>query len=255
MTFIESLYEADLIPRMMFSIYLSSTTKVTDTDSVIIFGSSALHTYSSLTQTHKVDITDTGFWSVNMPAVTVHSQVLNITAKVAIIDTGTSLLGVHETDYADLILSLVQGLEGCEQPAGGFFGCTCHNSSDFPTITLTLGGYDFDISPERYTQEAGSEGYHRCFLLIQPSSFRLKGGQSAWILGDVFMREYYMEFDMEERTIGIAGGRASSHSPGNSGFRAWVIIGAISLAAITVLLLFKCRKNNAPATNYAPLPP
>lgn len=250
----ESLFKSALIPQMMFSMYLSSTTEVTDSDSTIIFGGSDLHAYSSLNQTNKIAVTDTGFWSVHMPAVSVHSQLLNVTAKFAIIDSGTSLMVVCEADYSNLVSSLVQGLEDCRQPVGGSLDCSCTNSSDFPTITLTLGGYDFDISPEHYIQEGGSEGNRRCFLLIQPSSFHLQEGQSAWILGDVFMRGYYMEFDMEERTVGIAGGRVSSYNPPGSGFKVWVIVVSISFAVSTVILIFKCRKSSAPATNYTPLP-
>ena len=239
----------------MFSIYLSTTTAVTDTDSIIIFGGSDLSTYSPLNFTNKIDVLDTGFWSVPLRTASLGTQLLNISSEYAMVDTGTSLLSVYEADYAGLIARVVEGFESCAQPPGGFLGCNCNNSSDFPNITLTLGGYDIDISPEHYIQEGGSEANRRCFLLIQSSSFQLPGGTPAWILGDVFIRGYYMEFDMQEMTIGIAGGRTSRYISSNySRFHVWVIVVAACLVVISVVLIFAYCKARAAMSNYRLLP-
>lgn len=196
-----------------------------------------------------------------MSYLTVNGKSLSFDADYAIIDTGTSLFTVYEKDYKGLVSKLIDGFSGCVQ-SQGLVGCECESASDFSTFTVTLGSYDFDVLPEYYILEQEQGGTNYCFLLIQPANFELPGGKSAWILGDVFIRGYYMEFNMEEMTIGIAGGsygpHKKSHSNSGSSFPVWgivlIVIACLAVVGTAVVLLFLCNKRrNSPKANYVPL--
>merc|ERR1711972_1034799 len=70
-------------------------------------------------------------------------------------------------------------------------------SQNLPDITFTLGNKDFSLGADHLIIERmGSV----CILGIQ--SIQLK--TPMWILGDVFMRKYYVQFDWGHRRVGFA---------------------------------------------------
>ena len=197
-----------------------------------------------------------------MPQVKVAGKSVSMDASYAVIDTGTSLFTVYGDDFKTLVLKLIAGFTSCGQTQDGMVGCICEDYTDFPVFTVTLGGYDFDVLPEYYIMEEEVNGSQYCFLLIQGSNFKLPGGHKAWILGDVFIRGYYMEFDMEEMTIGIAGGVTTDyrHKSNGSSFPVWaivlIVIGCLAGVATAAVLVFLCmrKRRRAPKrNNYVPL--
>lgn len=259
-TFVENLYTAGLIPAKMFSVYLSSTTENSNGNSTIIFGGGDFQAFSKANHINNVTVTDTGYWSVDLNRVSINGKSLSIDADYAIIDTGTSLFTVYEKDFKELVMKLIDGLQGCVQSQEGLVGCECESMSDFPSFTVTLGSFDFEVLPEYYILEQEYDNSLYCFLLIQPASFQLPGGKGAWILGDVFIRGYYMEFYMDGMAIGIAGGAPSDykhHSSGSS-FPVWgIVLIVIACLAVVgtagVLLFLYSRRRRAPKSNYVPL--
>ena len=264
-TFVGNLFKAGLIPAKMFSVYLSSTiANGTDNNSVIIFGGGDPQAYSDSNQINKVAVTNSGYWSVAMSQVTVNNKPLSIEAGYAIIDTGTSLLAVYDKDFKELVLKLIDGFQNCGKTQEGLVGCECEAASDFPSFNVTLGSYSFEVLPEYYIMEQDNDGSLYCFLLIQPVDFQLPGGKGAWILGDVFIRGYYMEFDMDNMAIGIAGGVPSDykhHSSSSSSFPVWgivlIVIACLAVVGTAGVLLFLCnrKRRRAQKSDYVQLQP
>jgi len=145
------------------------------------------------------NVTDSGYWAVALDAVKL-GDFLNISlSKSAVVDSGTSLLAGPEREVGAIALMLGA------QKMQGLYVVPCEQ--DLPDITFTLGGKDFSLSgPDLVIQRVGS----LCILGLQ--SIRLR--TPMWILGDVFMRKYYVQFDWGQRRVGFA--LASTGGAGNS---------------------------------------
>jgi len=103
----------------------------------------------------------------------------------AIADTGTSLIVAPYAAYVTLS-NIVNADEY------GYIECS--TVSSLPNVTFIIGGTDFVLTPSEYIIE--SDGY--CL-----SGFEYIG-TDFWILGDVFIGQYYTEFDLGNNRIGFA---------------------------------------------------
>mmetsp|Transcript_41241 Transcript_41241/g.61610 ORF Transcript_41241/g.61610 Transcript_41241/m.61610 type:complete len:80 (-) Transcript_41241:259-498(-) len=74
---------------------------------------------------------------------------------------------------------------------------------DMPDLTFTLGGKDFSLNKQDLTRwQEGSD----CILGLMAYK------ASKWILGDVFMRKYYVQFDWGQQRLGFAPSISTSAS-------------------------------------------
>ncbi|XP_074971474.1 pepsin B-like [Phalacrocorax aristotelis] len=112
----------------------------------------------------------------------------------AIVDTGTFLLTVPQ-QYMD---SFLQSL-GAQLTSYGY-AVDCNEVQNMPAITFVISGAEFPLYPSAYVFE--KNGY--CTLGIEATYVPSQNGQPLWILGDVFLKEYYTVFDMANNRVGFA---------------------------------------------------
>lgn len=108
----------------------------------------------------------------------------------AIIDSGTSLIGIP-SDQFDFVLSLITRGLNCTQTL-----CENVSEDDFPTLRFGMvpDGV-FLLTPRDYLVCRD----RKCEIRMQNA-----GSQSWWILGDVFIKTFYTLFDVSEKRIGFA---------------------------------------------------
>ena len=80
----------------------------------------------------------------------------------------------------------------------GEYTIDCQKLDDMPDIVFTIDGNDYTIPGKSAVIQAQGT----CLFAIMGMDFPAGGPQ--WILGDVFMRQYYTVFNYVDETIGFA---------------------------------------------------
>lgn len=107
----------------------------------------------------------------------------------AIADTGTSLI-VGPQEHIDLIFKVL----GANRQ--GFVDCS--RISLLSDVHFVLNGYDFSLNSSQYIQVSVMDGQTFCSVGFQGTT------QQLWILGDLFLGNYYSVFDLGNQRIGFA---------------------------------------------------
>jgi hypothetical protein len=111
----------------------------------------------------------------------------------AIIDSGTSLLTGPKAEIDRLANSV-----GATPNVVGEYTIDCKLVPSIPDIVFVIDGKDYTVrGKESVIQAQGT-----CLFAFMGVDFPSPGPQ--WILGDVFMRDYYTVFNYNDQTIGFA---------------------------------------------------
>ncbi|XP_064538716.1 pepsin-2B-like [Drosophila montana] len=169
-----------LVANPVFSFYLVRD-GTSDFGGELIFGGSDHGLFAG--NMVYADVSAQDYWQFQVDNITMNGQVLCSQCQ-AIADTGTSVILAPMATFK-LIESQL------DINSDGLFDC----SRTYPTLMLAIGGVIFGIPSSAYIV---SESDSVCTLGI--------GGATTdfWILGDVFIGQYYTEFDLGQNRIGFA---------------------------------------------------
>ncbi|KAM9106705.1 LOW QUALITY PROTEIN: pepsin B-like [Megaptera novaeangliae] len=113
----------------------------------------------------------------------------------AIVDMGTFLLAVSQQYMTSFLQST-----GAQENENGDFVVNCDSVQSMPTITFIISGSHFPLPPSAYVLNNNSY----CMLGIEASYLPSSSGEPLWILGNVFLKEYYSVFDVANNHVGFA---------------------------------------------------
>ncbi|XP_063078924.1 pepsin A-like [Engraulis encrasicolus] len=182
-TVFDNMVQQGLIQNDYFSVYLSRSP---DTGSEVVFGGyDAEHYNGNLVW---IPLSSETYWQIKMDSITVNGQVVACNGGCqAIVDTGTSMIVGPEVTSINNAVGAPNGQ------------VSCSNIANMPEVTFTINGYTFSLPASTYvrqTQYSCSSGF--------VNDFSNGVGSSLWILGDVFIREYYVIFNKRDNNLGIA---------------------------------------------------
>uniref|UniRef100_A0A7M4E6U3 Embryonic pepsinogen-like n=1 Tax=Crocodylus porosus TaxID=8502 RepID=A0A7M4E6U3_CROPO len=183
----DNMVNQNLVQQDMFSVYLSRDR----TGSMLIFGGTDESYFTG--NISWIPVSYQGYWQISMDSIIVDGKVIACESGCqAIVDTGTTLMVGPSSD-----VSSIQKVIGAT-PVPYDFDRTvrCSDIPSMPDIIFVMNGIQFPLPPSAYTEQVG-QGYCTSIFQETDSSY-------LWILGDVFIREYYSVFDRENNRVGLA---------------------------------------------------
>lgn len=140
-----------------------------------------------------VPLTKPGYWQIRIDSVRVGNVVQCSSGCEGIVDTGTSLMAGPPKDVAN-----IQSIIGSQPLAAGEYTIDCNLISQLPAITYVIDGVDYSLAGSDYILQVQTE------CLVGFTGIDLSPEGLSWILGDVFIRKYYTQFDIANERIGFA---------------------------------------------------
>jgi hypothetical protein len=182
--------EQKAVDEPVFGFYLSPTS---GQDGELTFGGTDPNHYTGdLTY---VPLTSDTYWETKLDGMTMNGKSVTSCTNV-IVDSGTSILAGPSAD--------VKALAGVVGAKPFFlnpkeYTIDCKKISSLPALTVTMGGKDFTLEGSDYVIKAGP----MCLFAFTGIDVPAPRGP-LWIMGDVFMRKYYVAFDWGQRRLGFA---------------------------------------------------
>ncbi|NWR50813.1 PEPA protein, partial [Regulus satrapa] len=201
----------NLVDRDLFSVYLSRDDRG---GSFVLFG--AIDPYYTTKGISWIPLSAETYWQISMESVSLNgSPVACSSGCQAIVDTGTTLLAVPIRAFRSLMRRLGASSSGEVRPRDGSPGrlipagtdanlpcspqISCEAVSKLPDLIFHIHGERFPVPPRAYVLR--SNGY--CTLGLQGMDVPTEEGE-LWILGDVFIREYYVIFNRANNKVGLS---------------------------------------------------
>ena len=189
--FLEVLSKEELIPAKLYGIHLARYDDEIN-DGELNFGAPNTARYDGdLTFTSIVP--DSEFWEIPIENFSISDKSLNLGARTAIVDSGSSFVIMPPED-AEILHNLVPGSDLVNNE----YTVPCNTAE---TVKIKFSGKNFDISSADYVGPAAHEGDEETCLsnFIAAQVF----SETQWVVGAVFMRNVYSVFDLDEERIGF----------------------------------------------------
>ncbi|KAM9212168.1 cathepsin E [Dugong dugon] len=191
----DNMMTQNVVDLPIFSVYMSSNPEGGMGSELIFGGYDYSHFSGSL---NWVPVTKQGYWQIALDNIQVGGTVMFCSEGCqAIVDTGTSLI----TGPSNSIKQL-QSAIGAE-PMDGEYVVECVNLNVMPDVTFTINGVPYTLSPTAYTLLDSTDGMNFCSSGFQGLDIQPPAGP-LWILGDVFIRQFYSVFDRGNNQVGLA---------------------------------------------------
>uniref|UniRef100_A0A8C4LMC0 Pepsin A n=1 Tax=Equus asinus asinus TaxID=83772 RepID=A0A8C4LMC0_EQUAS len=186
----DNMWDQGLVSQDLFSVYLSSDD---ESGSVVMFGGIDSSYYSG--SLNWVPVSNEGYWQITVDSITMNGESIACSGGCqAIVDTGTSLLaGPHSA------IDNIQSYIGASEDSSGEAVISCSSIDSLPDIVFTLNGVEFPLSPSAYILQEDDS----CISGFEGMDVDTSSGE-LWILGDVFIRQYFTVFDRANNQVGLA---------------------------------------------------
>ncbi|KAK9410224.1 pepsin A-like [Crotalus adamanteus] len=183
----DNMMSEGLVSQDLFSVFLSSDEQG---GSFVMFGGIDDSYYTG--NLNWVPLSAELFWEITLDSITANGQSIACSGGCqAVVDTGTSLLAGPTNGIAS-----IQNFIGGSQDSNGQYIVNCNAINQLPDIVFTINGIEYPVPASAYIRQFQSY----CQSGFQDIPFQA----DFWILGDIFIRQYYCVFDRANNQVGLA---------------------------------------------------
>jgi cathepsin D len=195
-TLVDSLFKVGAIKKRIFALYLNRLGQIGDKEgygekpSSLEIGTYNIKKYAdadSLMITQDIE-KSSGFWKAR---VNFEFMDLELKQVPVIYDSGTTLVIVDQNSYMNMFEYLIDSHTCVDY---GLIICECGSRDDMPSLKFYIKGHKLEIPADRAWY---SEGKY-CMLLVQQANI------DFWILGSLFLQNFYTIHDMDNAQITFA---------------------------------------------------
>lgn len=176
-----------LVDRPVFSFWMNRNETSKEEGGEIIFGGSDPSKYRG--KFTYVRLSSDTHWQFYMQGGFVNGTLFCNGGCLAMLDTGTPWIVGPQRDINNIYAAIGADSNG---------NVDCSKVDQLPNVNILLNGKVFPVEPKYYITLEEQLGQTVC------NAGFMWGGDSMWILGDVFIGKYYSEFDFGNKRIGIA---------------------------------------------------
>jgi len=178
----------DQSDEKVFAFYLGSQSAGTQSE-MLIGGIDDSHYTGDFTY---VPLSSKTYWQFKVDGLKVNG--VSEQDFQAIADTGTSLMA----GPTPVMTEINKAIGATKVPMSQEYTVDCSKLDSLPTVTFTIQGKDFPLTPKDYVIQASGQCLSGFMGLDALTS------RDLYILGDVFLRKYYTVFDAENARVGFA---------------------------------------------------
>ena len=209
-TFIDGLKNTGLISHSIFGMYLNSIgpfdayTGYGTPASNLEIGGYNLTAYSTSNEfIATANITNNGYWSTTLSSITMGNH--SFDNLNAIFDSGIPFIIPDSASYLALFeyLSTTYKCVAVSIAGLNLTNCPCTSAASMPGFNVTIGADTLEVP-------SSSVWYYskkQCLLLMTDL------GSDFWIMGVVFLQNFYTVYDMDNLTISFAPAVSSNYTP------------------------------------------
>merc|ERR1712232_1542713 len=192
---LRALVNSGKLEEPVFAFYLGSGGAAGE---LVLGGVNADHYTGDFAYTPVIDMVPgkKGYWTLAMDDIKMNGASITSCRK-AIVDSGTSLLAVPSDDMAKIAAAVGAKSLGPVAPLNKEYTFDCNGTA--PDFDITIAGKTYTLTKEDYSLQNGGQ----CVLGMQGLDVPAPAGP-LYILGDVFMRKFYVKFDVGNTRLGFA---------------------------------------------------
>uniref|UniRef100_A0A3B3QVY1 Progastricsin n=1 Tax=Paramormyrops kingsleyae TaxID=1676925 RepID=A0A3B3QVY1_9TELE len=192
----DNMIRQDLLQYNVFAFYL---TRNEEEGSEVAFGGVDTSKYQG--QIYWAPVTAEVYWQIAINGFLINNRATGWCNEgcQAIVDTGTSALTCPQ-QYLGYLMQAI----GAQANQNGGYYVSCQ-ATNLPTLTFNINGIKFPLPPSAYINKIEQYGGNKyCRVDISSTYLPSQNGQPLWILGDVFLRQYYSVYDRQNNRVGFA---------------------------------------------------
>ncbi|RPB04184.1 acid protease [Choiromyces venosus 120613-1] len=202
-TILDELVNNRFIDEKLFAIALARHTDAVN-DGVVNFGAIDADLFEG--QLNFIpSVSQHGLWEIKVDDISIDGRGAGLSGRTAVIDSGTSLVLLPPADALKLH-AIIPGAE----TNGDTFAVPCDTTSN---IEFTFGGVKYKVPPQDYVSDKINAEKNICQSLVAGRQIL---GKNMWLLGDVFLKNVYSVFDLDNGRVGLAPRKKAQDSPPNS---------------------------------------